>query len=237
MPKISINISCFNRVPMLRQCIDSFIAQTYKDWELVLVDDGSRDDLSFVTKMDPRIKYYRQEHAGMAKGLNLAMEKSQGKYILPFGSDELALPPLLKETLACLEANPDYDVAYSDYWIRNRNGGEIRHKVDEFDDQKKAYQAMLEQQFIPHGGTLWLKDRCPEYDETMSPAEDWELMLTALESGVRFKHIPNRLWVYRKMGQPRMSDDIMMEAKCDAVLRRRGYRFNKETRRGYAITD
>ena len=233
-PMISINISCLNRARMLRECIDSFLEQTLSNFEIIVVDDGSTEDISFVSDMDDRVKFYRQKHGGMAKGLNLAMEKSSGQYIMPFGSDDLVLPNLLLETFEVLYNNPEYDVVYTDYWVRNREGGEIRKKHIEITDTKKAYEMMLEQQYIPHGGTLWKKEMCPKYDETVWSAEDWELMLTAMESGVRFKHLPKRLWVYRT-GHSREGDTQWQVDGCNKVLGRRGFRFDEKTRRGIKL--
>lgn len=231
-PMISVNISCYNRAQMLRECLESFIAQTFEFFEVIVVDDGSEEDLTFVTAMDPRIKYFRQEHGGMAKGLNLAMEKSSGQYLMPFGSDDLALPDLLRDTFALIGVNPKIDVVYTDCWILRGDGTRIRKKHFEVKDPKEAYKEMLKCQYISHGGTLWNRNCLPHYDETVAPAEDWELFLKAMENGVRFKHLAKRLWVYRNAGQPRMSDDPRMAEQCDVVLKRRGYTFDKKTRRG-----
>lgn len=229
MPKISIHISCYNRSRMLRECVESFLAQTFQDFEIIIVDDGSLDDLSFVAEMDSRVRFFKQEHGGMAKGLNLAMDKSCGDYIMPFGSDDLALPTLLEETLSELESNPDFDVVYPDKWQQSIHG-RIRSKSVQY-SHGKDYEKMLEQQYISHGGTLWKKDKCPRYDETVWSAEDWELFLTAMENGVKFKHIPKRLWIY-KVGHPREGNTQRQIWGCQRVLERRGYKFNIRTRHG-----
>lgn len=232
--EISINISCFNRKDMLKECVNSFLTQTFDNYEIVIVDDGSTDDLSFVSTMDERIKYFRQEHGGMAKGLNLALEKSIGKFVIPFGSDDLALPNLLQETYDMIQSNPEYDVIYTDCFIQNFEGGMIRLKHPEYLDEKVAYQKMLQKQYISHGGSLWKKEKIPQYDETVGSAEDLELFLTAMENGVKFKRLDKRLWVYR-IGHVREGGSKSQNEGADKVLRRRGYRFDPIKRIGIKI--
>lgn len=234
-PTISINIPCYNRSEMLKECINSFISQTFEDWELILVDDGSEEDLTFVEKMDKRVKYYRIEHSGIpAKGFNVALSKSSGKYIMPFGSDDMALPELLRMTKIELESSDLYDVIYTDCWQQYNNRSLTRKKHDEYTDFNKAYEEMLKYQYISHGGSLWKKEKVPIYDETVGPAEDWELFLTAMENGVRFKRLNFRLWTYR-IGHPRVSCGQPQIDGCNKVLGRRGYRFDPKTRRGVKI--
>lgn len=234
-PLISINISCLNRSEMLKECITSFINQTFTDWELILVDDGSTEDLTFVEKMDERVHYYRQEHAGMARGLNLALSKSSGDYIMPFGSDDLATSRnLLGATLIALEEHPNHDVIYTDCWIQHPDGSRIRKKHAEYVCPDEAYRRMLKRQYISHGGILFKKDKYPQYDETVSSAEDLEFFLTAMENGVRFKLLPWRLWTYR-VGHEREGGTRRQNEGCDRVLKKRGYHFNKDTRKGEKI--
>ena len=234
-PIISINIPCYNRKEMLKECIESFIAQSFQDWELILVDDGSEEDLTFVKDMDDRVKYYRQDHVGISKAFNLALDKSSGKYVLPFGSDDLASDKnLLKELLTCMETYPKYDVIYTDFWIRRSDGLRRRNKNRKTYNSKDAYQEMLVRQYISHPGTLWKKEKMPRYDETLESAVDWELFLTAMENKVRFKHRSGKLWTYRT-GHEREFNTQRQNDCCDRILRKRGYYFDIKTRKGVKI--
>ena len=219
---------------MLRECINSFIAQTFKDWELVLVDDGSEDDLTFVSKMDSRIKYIRQPHLGISAAFNLALDNSSGKYIMPFGSDDLATPELLEDMVEHIEKYVKYDVFYSNYWIMLSDGTLQRKLFTKMLGQKDAYKLLLYNQYIPHPASLWRKEKMPRYDETLESAVDWELFLTAMERGVKFKHRRMKLWIYRTGHEREFGSKRQIDC-CDRVLRRRGYFFNKETRKGEKI--
>lgn len=224
-PSISINIPCYNRKDMLKECIESFIAQTYEDWELVLIDDGSEEDLTFASDMDKRVKYFRVEHSGiLARLFNHALFKSSGKYIMPFGSDDLASDPtLLEKEVAILESMPQYSVVCCDYWKMHSDGSRLRVKYRGFDssDKEKFYDWMLKGQTMSHGATLWRQEKMPSYDEEFSPADDWEVLLKAAERGLQFYHIPERLWTYR-VGHSRYSGTKEMAEGCKKILIKRG---------------
>lgn len=233
MPKISINIPCYNRPQMLLECVQSFIKQTYKDFEIVIVDDGSERDISFVKYLDSRVKYIRQTHKGIPFAFNLALDNSIGNYIMPFGSDDIALPYLLEETIGLMEKyKNEYDVIYSNFYIQNNRSKLHKHFCNKTLNQEDAYKMMLKRQYIPHGGTLWKKEKYPRYNESFESAVDWELFLTAMESGVKFKHARKGLWIYRighinrEFGSQRQIDC------CNRILRKRGYRFDIKKRIG-----
>lgn len=239
-PVISINIPCYNRSGMLKECIQSFINQTFKDFELVIADDGSDEDLTFVKSMDPRIKYIRQDHKGISAALNLALDNSSGKYVMPFGSDDLATDNRLLEIMLYeLERMMPrgYHAVYNDQWNLDQNGKKIRRKHPHAHQSFKSeeyYKMMLTRQCIAHGGTLWIKEYYPRHDETLESAVDLELFLTALENGVKFYHVPIRLWTYR-VGHPREEKTKRQTECCDRILRKRGYYFDKEKRKGFPI--
>lgn len=224
IPTISINISCYNRSQMLKECIESFLKQSFSSFEIIIVDDGSEEDLRFVSKLDDRVKYYWQEHGGMAKGLNLAADKSVGWYIMPFGSDDIASDKeFLSEMIIPLEILPACDVVYCDHWLMDGSGRLKRTKYANMGHipYKILYQEMLKKQLIAHGGTLWRKEKMPRYDLSVAPADDWDLFLTAIENGLIFHHIPKRLWTY-KIGHQRMSESKEMKGACRKVLAKRG---------------
>ena len=238
MGKVSINIPCYNRSKMLRECVQSFIDQTYQDWELVLVDDGSEEDLTFVSDMDPRVKYIRQDHLGISRAFNFALDNSTGDFIMPFGSDDLAVSPdgsrrTLLEDLVHFIGTHDCEAVYCNYWVKSPDGVSRRLLMKTPKDDKEAYKMMLHSQYIPHPGSLWKKWAMPRYDESLESAVDWELYLTAMENGARFRHRKMKLWTYRT-GHPREAGSKRQADCCDRVLRKRGYYFNKEDRKGYA---
>jgi len=234
-PIVSINIGCYNRIKMLEECIDSFVDQTFGDWELILVDDGSEENLTSVGNFDSRIRYFRQEHEGIARAYNLALDKSSGKYVIAFGSDDLASKKnFLEEMVAAMEKYTDYDAVYCNNFVLGTHGNIHRQLCRKTLRMPAAYEEMLVRQYLPHQGTMWRIEKMPRYDETLESAVDWELFLTALERGVRFKHIKKKLWTYR-VGHPREFGTKRQEDCCDRILRKRGYYFDRKARCGIKI--
>lgn len=121
-PLFSVLIPCWNRQTYLPECIRSIQAQTYKNIEIILVDDGSTDDSKFLydyyTKTDPRIKVVYGEHKGIAAARNLAFKHAKGDYIAVFDSDDVMHETRLKENAKVL-GKVDFCSSY--YWISDKH--------------------------------------------------------------------------------------------------------------------
>lgn len=118
VPSISVNMPVYNGVKYLKQAIDSILNQTYTDFELIIIDDGSTDTSVDLIKSyrDPRIKLFQNNlNRGLAFSRNRAIEQSKGKYIAILDSDDIAYPERIKKQLDFLEKNPDYVMIGS--WI------------------------------------------------------------------------------------------------------------------------
>jgi len=108
MPLVSIVMPTFNRADTIRRAIASIQAQSVRDWELIVVDDGSIDDTAaLIAGMDPRLKIIRQENRGSAVARNTGLRQSTGKYIAFLDSDDEWLPHHLELCLAFLRAHPE----------------------------------------------------------------------------------------------------------------------------------
>ncbi len=116
-PTVSVLMPTFNQAAFIGLALSSLEAQTFTDWELVIVDDGATDDTALkVTAFlnDPRIRYYRlEENQGLGFALNYALEQAQGKVIAYLPSDDLYYPDHIKALLSALEAHPEAVAAYS----------------------------------------------------------------------------------------------------------------------------
>ena len=91
-PSISIIIPVYNVEKYIRRCIDSIIAQTFENWELILVDDGTHDNSGAIcdeySKLDPRIKVYHKENGGVSVARNYALDRAKGDYVIFVDSDD-----------------------------------------------------------------------------------------------------------------------------------------------------
>ncbi len=120
-PKISIIVPVYNAEKYLRKCIDSIIAQTYKNYELILVDDGSTDSCPEICdeykKIDSRIIVFHKINEGVSSARNLGLENARGSYITFIDSDDYVTPIYLEYLVQ--ETTDDYVV--SGYYLQNKN--------------------------------------------------------------------------------------------------------------------
>lgn len=112
-PEVSVLTATFNREKLLPTCIESVIAQTYKNWEHLIVDDGSSDEtLQVVQKYllaDPRIRYSRHSNRGQSLSLNVAIMMAAGEYVCILDSDDYYLPNHIESRIQYLKAHPEVD--------------------------------------------------------------------------------------------------------------------------------
>jgi glycosyltransferase involved in cell wall biosynthesis len=121
MKLVSIVMPAWNRQTFLPECVRSIQRQTYKNWELIIVDDGSTDDSKFLydfyTKEDPRIKVVYTKHEGISKARNAGVKESKGDYIAVFDSDDVMLPERIEEQVKMMKK---YDFCSSWYLLSNK---------------------------------------------------------------------------------------------------------------------
>ncbi len=108
-PRISVVIPTYNREELITEAIDSVLAQTYRDFEIIVVDDGSRDRTSDrVAQYGDRITYHVQENCGVAAARNAGIRLSQGEFVCFLDSDDLWKPQKLATQIRFADAHPEY---------------------------------------------------------------------------------------------------------------------------------
>ena len=115
-PLISVITPCYNAEQFIAETLDSVIAQTYTNWECIVVNDGSVDDSERVVldyvKKDPRIKYISQENQGPSVARNNAIRESRGVYILSLDADDLIEPTYMEKAMRVFKENPNTKLVY-----------------------------------------------------------------------------------------------------------------------------
>ena len=120
MPKVSIVIPVYNGEKYLEEAIESALKQTYKNIEIIVVNDGSIDNTEKICeKYISKIKYYKKENGGVASALNLALKKMSGDFFSWLSHDDIYLPDKIeKEVNYIIKNNLSYDsILYSDYLL------------------------------------------------------------------------------------------------------------------------
>lgn len=114
--KVSIIVPCYRQAEYLIEALDSVLAQTYKNWECVIVNDGSPDNTEEVAKLycqkDGRFKYVSQLNQGLAAARNTGIRNSFGTFVLPLDSDDWIDATYVEKALACFERNTETKLVY-----------------------------------------------------------------------------------------------------------------------------
>ncbi len=125
-PSISLVIPIYNRALYLPSVIESVLAQTHPDFELLLWDDGSTDDsvaiATHYAQRDKRLRVVAAPHQGQTGSLKSAIAQTTGTYVGWVDSDDLLAPTALAETIAILNANPNVGLVYTNYQVINAEG-------------------------------------------------------------------------------------------------------------------
>lgn len=179
-PLVSIIMPCYNHAKYIETAISSVIDQTFKEWELIIIDDGSTDDtksivLPFINK-GHNIKYFNQSNRGVSAARNTALSKSIGKYILPLDGDDKIHKKYLEEAVSFMEENPDYSV----YYCRAEYFGDLK---GEFPVSWKGYKSHLLNNAIFNCALFRKEDACilGGYDESLIYGlEDWDFFIRLL---------------------------------------------------------
>lgn len=132
MPRISVIIPVHNRAGLVRDCIESVRAQTYQDFEIIVVDDGSTDGTRAVLQTYGEcIRFIAQENRGQGGSYarNAGVQAAQGEFIAFLDSDDLWLPEKLARQIALFEANPDLMWAYTDMELFDGQSGEVLYRL------------------------------------------------------------------------------------------------------------
>lgn len=145
--KITVLMPAYNAGKYIREAISSVLEQTYRDFELMVINDGSTDDtVSIVLSFnDPRISIVNKEHEGIAEALNTGLQLADSYYIARFDADDVCMPDRLEKQFNFLEDHPDYVLVGSDAEYIIENGDFlfsfkcIAHSNDEIQQNMYVY--------------------------------------------------------------------------------------------------
>lgn len=129
-PKVSIGLPVYNGEKYLREAINSILAQTFTDFELIVSDNASTDSTETICKecaaQDSRIRYYRNEkNIGGSNNHNLVFDLSRGQYFHWFAHDDLYAPEFLEKSVEILDREPSIVLCFSTFMVIDENGNQI----------------------------------------------------------------------------------------------------------------
>jgi glycosyltransferase involved in cell wall biosynthesis len=197
---VSIVLPTFKRAHLLPQAIRSVLAQTYTQWELIVVDDHSPDDTPAVMAQftDPRIRYVRNDpNLRLPRTLNRGFSLARGEFLTWTSDDNLFAETAIEKMVARLRAG-GCDLVYADYWLFAEQGADGR-PLDPVHDRLPA-TVQLEKG--NHMGACFLYTRAlyeavGDYDPELFLVEDYDFFIRAA-ARFRFAHIAEPLYYFRR---------------------------------------
>jgi glycosyltransferase involved in cell wall biosynthesis len=200
-PKISVIMPVYNGRKFLKEAIFSVLNQTEKDFELIIVDDGSTDSSANIAKSfaDDRIKFFEKEHSGLIDTLNFGIKKARGEFIARMDADDISEPNRFAEELKFFKEHPNYALVGSFATAINESGEatrEMDYPPADWNAVKKY--SLLHNPFI-HPSVMVKKsilDKAGAYRKPFRNIEDYELW-TRIMYRYPSGNIPKPLLRYR----------------------------------------
>jgi glycosyltransferase involved in cell wall biosynthesis len=187
MLKISVIIPTYQHGDTIETCLLSLFAQTFRDFEIIVVNDGSTDNTAEVLeKYKDRVKIINQENRGAPSARNRGFREAIGEFLIFADADINAKPEMLAKMLEALEKHPEASYAYSSFvWGRKKFG------LHEFDGG-----ALKKMNYIT-STTLLRREHFPGWDESLKKFQDWDLWLQMLEQAHTGVWVPEFLFTVK----------------------------------------
>jgi GT2 family glycosyltransferase len=184
MPKVSVIIPAYNHVAYIDQCIRSVMAQTYSDYEIIVVDDGSTDGtVDVVRNYGNQITLIEQKNSGTQAARNTAIRAASGEFLALLDSDDAWLPNKLEREMEALERLPQAGLVYSLAYMVDLSGNILfdgKPMGTPISDPERAFEELVLWDKIPTLTAIMRKECLNQiggFDETYVGAADWDMWL------------------------------------------------------------
>jgi glycosyltransferase involved in cell wall biosynthesis len=181
-PRVSVVIPTFNSSAMVKEAIQSVLSQTYRDFEVVVIDDGSTDNTEAVVRgFGEPVRYFKQKNQGVSAARNAGIQQSLGEYIAFLDSDDLWLPEKLAEEIPALDDDPKIGLVYCDWSVTS---GDAVLQSSYLKDLPAAsgyvFDDLIQSGFILTSGVVVRRaclDNVGDFDKSLAIAQDYDLWL------------------------------------------------------------
>ena len=209
MKKVSVIIPCFNHSEYLLDAVKSVVNSTYKNLEIIVVNDGSTEktpqEIQSMLMPFDNVILINQENSGVCAARNNGIIKASGEYILPLDADDRIADTYIEKAVSILEQNPDIGIAYceAEFFGTGQN--------KKWNLKPATLSNMLIQNRIFPSG-VYRKSKFLEvgsYKKEMElGCEDWDFWLSIIETGTKVYQIPEVLFYYRKKQNERTKQSL-----------------------------
>lgn len=223
-PRISVIIPCYNTARFVAEAMESVFSQTYRDYEVVVVNDGSPDTIELEQVLAPwrdKFTYVHTENCGLAGARNNGIRASRGELIALLDSDDIWEPTFLQVLVGMFEENPGVDVVYSDAVLFGNTDSPGRTLMEMFPPQEEiTFESILSSRAWVFVISCIVRRevlvRVGGFDQDLRYAEDLDLWLRIAHGGFKFLPCSQPLVRYR-----RRAGSLTAECSPDQEIRRR----------------
>jgi len=215
--RVSVNIPAYNAEGFLARALRSVEAQTYSDYEIVLVDDGSTDRTAEIARSFEKVRYVHQDHRGEAEARRRGLEESQGELVAFLDADDEWLPEKLERQIAFMDERRS-EFSYTDSYC-TKGGKRVRYSklAPSWDGQilVPLLEEWLEHAFITNNSVIASKDLLRsvggfDCEAPFRSNTDYGLWLRVALAGTRFDYLDEPLAIYYRGHKSDSSDSVVM---------------------------
>ena len=208
-PRVSVVVPCYNQGRYLEEAVDSVLAQTFQDLEILVVDDGSTEPdtrLLLDHYRRPKTRVLRGENRGLSGARNAGIRAAAGEYVCCLDADDILEPTLLEKSVAVLDARPE--VTFVSHWLRT-----FGDETWDWTPERCDFPALLDANTVNGAAPVRRQALLDAglFDESMRDGcEDWDLWITLVERGAVGAILPEFLFRYRR--RPESMSRVMARA-------------------------
>jgi len=229
-PLISVVLPVYNGEKYLVEAIDSVLVQSFSDFELIVIDDGSTDGslriLQEYQKRDKRILLVSRENRNLATTLNDSIDIARGEWIVRMDQDDIALPHRFERQLQWLEQT-GADICGS--WVKHFGSWDRRTWRGCQSDQAIKMEMLFKSPFV-HPSVMMRADLAKQlrYDKTCEKAEDYDLWVRAAQAGWKMSNVPEVLLLYRRHATQISTNSLSKQQNVGEKIQKRYWAFMKD---------
>ena len=217
MARVSVIMAAFNVAPYIGAAIESVLAQTETDWELLVTNDGSTDDTAAIVEQyaarDARIRLLHKPNGGLSSARNHAMPHATGELLAILDSDDVWEPEYLAAQLAIFDARPDVDVVTGNGWfLGSRLSGRLARPCPDSRPQPTLATILADEEaiFIMSIFRRRVYETIGGFDEQLRTNEDSHFWIRAAAAGFTFHRNDRPLCRYRRRDDSLSANDVRM---------------------------
>ena len=225
---MSVVMPAYNASRFIAEAVDSVIQQTFMNWELIIVNDGSADDTQSIaekyTVADARIKLVNQENKKLSAARNTGIAHAKGEWVAFLDADDFWVPEKLEKQLAAAEMQPAAGVIFSDGFIFHDNDLQTARAygtVTGYFSPADIYKLQYQGNYIPVLSVIVKKQHLEAagwQDEQLRACEDWDYWLRLAVLGIPFLGMQEKLFYYRRHASNMSNDSTLMSVANATVF-------------------